>query len=129
MNFGSGGRGVMVELAERRIGAEDKRRARAGRVVLRLGKIGDGLEVFAELVIFGIADQSNHQELGIGLVAELLAAENAANGIFPLEDFARELLVDDGHSSRGKIVVRIEIPAADERNTHRAEVTGAGAVK
>jgi hypothetical protein len=40
MNFGSGGRGVVVELAERGRGAKDKRGASAGLLVLRLGNIG-----------------------------------------------------------------------------------------
>src|SRR5215467_15120227 len=114
MNFGGGGRGVVEELAKRGIGAEDKRGAAPGLLVLRLGNIGDGLEIFAELVIFGVADQTHHEELGIGFVAEFLAAESAADGILALEDLLRELLVDDGHSGSGEIVVRIEIAAGDE---------------
>src|SRR5215472_16354014 len=129
MNFGSGSRDVVVELAERGIGAEDKRGASAGLLVLRLGNIGDGLEIFAELVIFSVADQADHEELRIWSVAELLAAEGAADGIFALEDLARELLVDDGHCGCGEIVVRIEIATGDERDAHGPEVAGAGAVE
>src|SRR5260370_33265341 len=129
MNFGSRGRGVAVELAERGIGAEDKRGAGAGLLVLRLGNKGNGLEIFAELVVFGIADQTDHEELGIGGIAELLAAEGAADGILALEDFTRELLVDDGHFGRGEIIVRIEIATGDERDAHGAEVAGTGAVE
>src|SRR5215472_13335389 len=129
MNFGSGSRDVVVELAERGIGAENKRGAGAGLLVLRLGNIRDGLEIFAELVIFGVADHTDHEELRIGSVAELLAAEGAADGIFALEDLARELLVDDGHVGCGEIIVQIEIAAGDERNTHGPEVAWAGAVE
>ena len=73
------------------IGAEEERGTGAGLRVLRLGNIGDGLEIFAELVIFGIANQTDHKELGMGDAAELLAAEGATDGIFALEDLACEL--------------------------------------
>jgi len=96
MNFGSGGGGVMVELAQRSIGAEDKRGAGAGLLVLRLGNIGNRLEIFAQLVIFSVANQPDDEELRIGFVAELLAAEGAADGIFALESPLSKTGFEDG---------------------------------
>ena len=52
-------------------------------LVLRLGNIGYGSEILAELVIFGVADHADATMNWNRACAELFAAESAADGIFP----------------------------------------------
>src|SRR2546423_1343262 len=97
-------------------------RALIGAILLGGGYVRNLRSLFTQILVFGVFNEADDLEGGIGTADVSVLFKSDADGIRAIQDFLDEGFVHDGNFGRGGRIVLVKIAAGDEGSLQRLEI-------